>query len=53
MPSFADIFYSDFFSDNKQNRIPRALTPRPSVERVRGQNAPGQRDVKLRPRLGL
>lgn len=50
---FTDFFLSDIFSFVQKNRIPRALTQRPSVERVRSENALGQRDVELWPRLGL
>ena len=42
-----------FFLNVYKNRIPRALAPRPSVERVRSQDAFGQRDVRLWSRLGL
>jgi len=51
---FTDFFLSDIFSFiRSKNRIPRALKQRPSVERVRSENALGQRDVELWPRLGL
>ena len=51
-PKF-DKKYCFFLNVYKKNRIPRALAPRPSVERVRSQDAFGQRDVRLWSRLGL